>query len=405
MTSSPTLPLLREIFAGKRLLFTGATGFLGKVVLARLLCELPDVRQLVCVVRTHAGEADEHSDCARERFVREVLRSPAFGPVRERFADVDIESWVGEKLLPVSGNLGEPGFGLSDDTLARLRAGTVDAVVSCAGLVDFEASLEEAYGTNVLGPRHMIQLAHAVGARFALHVSTCYVPGRCDGSHSEGPVALDWTPSGRDGFSLEREVRELAEVIEDVHRESLRQDAERTQLEEARALLEREGISQTEANLQEALEDARARWLRDRMRAEGLDRAERLGWPNTYSFTKCLGEQIIASEAAWLPYTILRPSVIESAERFPFPGWNQGVNTSAPLVYLAKQGFRGWPVAPDHTLDVVPVDWVADAVLVNLGRGLHAPAAAPPVVRTWRSSEWARRCAVKSSVSPSKSTT
>ncbi len=44
-----------------------------------------------------------------------------------------------------------------------------------------------------------------------------------------------------------------------------------------------------------------------------------------------------------LNVTVVRPAVIESALRDPFPGWNQGVNTSAPLTYLAGRGYRFYP--------------------------------------------------------------
>jgi 1-acyl-sn-glycerol-3-phosphate acyltransferase len=367
------LPPVAELLAGRRLLLTGATGFLGKVALARMLCEAPELARVTCLVRA------EDEESARRRFVREVLRSPAFDPVRQRHGDDAVEGWLGSRLVPVAGHLERPGLGIGDAARAALR-GAVDAVVSCAGLVDFEASLEEAYETNVLGPTHALDLARESGARHLLHVSTCYVPGRCDGHHGEDPIVPDWTPDGV-GFDAEREVAEIRELLESIHREVRRQDAERACLEEARSALEREGRPATEANLAEAVEEARARWLRDRLRAEGLDRAERFGWPNTYTYTKSLGEQVLTRRRGALPVTVLRPAVIESALRFPFPGWNQGVNTSAPLIYLAKRGVRGFPFDPQLVLDVVPVDWVADALLVTVAAALQDPKAAPPVVQ------------------------
>ena len=48
------------------------------------------------------------------------------------------------------------------------------------------------------------------------------------------------------------------------------------------------------------------------------------GWPNTYSFTKAMGEMLINSFRDGIPMVILRPSVVESSYSQPFPGWIQG---------------------------------------------------------------------------------
>ena len=36
-------------------------------------------------------------------------------------------------------------------------------------------------------------------------------------------------------------------------------------------------------------------------------------------------------------------------------GWNEGINTSAPLIYLINQGPLGVPAGEDSVLDVIPV--------------------------------------------------
>ena len=68
-----------------------------------------------------------------------------------------------------------------------------------------------------------------------------------------------------------------------------------------------------------------------------------------------------------LDVTVVRPAVIESALRDPFPGWNQGVNTSAPLTYLAGRGYRFYPAKAELVLDVIPVDLAAHAMIPILG--------------------------------------
>jgi Male sterility protein len=66
--------------------------------------------------------------------------------------------------------------------------------------------------------------------------------------------------------------------------------------------------------------------VRERLREGGMSRAEHWGWINTYTYTKSMGEQLIA-QTSGLTYAIVRPSIVESSIRFPFPGWNEGFTT------------------------------------------------------------------------------
>jgi len=54
----------------------------------------------------------------------------------------------------------------------------------------------------------------------------------------------------------------------------------------------------------------------------------------------------------------VRPSIVESSERTPFTGWNEGINTSGPLSYLLGTTFRQLPSNERKCLDVIPVDMV-----------------------------------------------
>src|SRR6516162_504250 len=89
-----------------------------------------------------------------------------------------------------------------------------------------------------------------------------------------------------------------------------------------------------------------------------MKRAQRLGWPNTYTFTKSLGESILARRGSDLPIAVVRPSIVESSTRSPFSGWNEGINTSGPLSYLLGTNFRQLPSNEKKCLDVIPVDMV-----------------------------------------------
>ena len=69
---------VRESLAGKRLLVTGVTGFLGKVLVAFLLHELPELGRITVLARGRRGQSPA------ERVRRIAERSPAWRPLRAR---------------------------------------------------------------------------------------------------------------------------------------------------------------------------------------------------------------------------------------------------------------------------------------------------------------------------------
>lgn len=49
------------------------------------------------------------------------------------------------------------------------------------------------------------------------------------------------------------------------------------------------------------------------------------GWPNTYVFTKAVAEMLVEQLKGDLPVVILRPTIVTSTFKEPFPGWSEGV--------------------------------------------------------------------------------
>lgn len=56
-----------------------------------------------------------------------------------------------------------------------------------------------------------------------------------------------------------------------------------------------------------------------------ITRAKLHGWPNTYVFTKSMGEMLIGNHRESLPLVIIRPTMITSTLSEPFPGWIEGL--------------------------------------------------------------------------------
>jgi fatty acyl-CoA reductase len=106
---------------------------------------------------------------------------------------------------------------------------------------------------------------------------------------------------------------------------------------------------------QVAGDDAEQKNERKAMKELGLARARKFGWPNTYVFTKALGEMTLARElAAGVPGVIVRPSIITSVQKEPLPGWIEGTRTiDAILIGYAKQSLSCFLADLQLTMDVV----------------------------------------------------
>jgi fatty acyl-CoA reductase len=81
-------------------------------------------------------------------------------------------------------------------------------------------------------------------------------------------------------------------------------------------------------------------------------------YPNTYTYTKQLAEQILEKECGAVPLAIVRPSIVTAALREPFPGWIDNLNGPTGLIAGGGKGFiRIFKVeSSDFVTDLIPVD-------------------------------------------------
>lgn len=56
-----------------------------------------------------------------------------------------------------------------------------------------------------------------------------------------------------------------------------------------------------------------------------MSRAKVYGWPNTYVFTKAMAEMLVGEMKGNLSVVIVRPTIVTSTFKEPFPGWVEGV--------------------------------------------------------------------------------
>jgi thioester reductase-like protein len=347
-TRHPERLSVRKALAGKKVLLIGVTGFIGKVWLANTLLDLPEIGKLYLLIRR------QKSNPAQKRFEKMIEESPVFDPLFEKYGD-RLGALLAEKVDVVEGDVSQPAIGL-DSELATKLSQELDLIINSSGLTDFNPDLRDALAVNVDSAYHLVEFIRNSDHAALLHLSTCYVAGQRDGRVGER-VRPNYTPAGVPAFDAEREWGELHDLVETAEK---RAEGPEVTEELRKQALEKEHAAKglSGSALENQIRKNRVRWLKNYLTEEGKKRANNLGWPNTYTYTKSLAESLIAKHGDGLPIAIVRPAIVETSVEKPFRGWNEGINTSASLSYLLGTAFRQLPSNERKRLDIIPVDAV-----------------------------------------------
>ena len=335
---TPPPKRIRERLAGHHILVTGSTGFLAKAFVEKLLRTVDTVGGIHLLVRSRGGANSGGSP--EKRVLREVLGSSAFDRLRAKMG-AGFATLCDEKIHVVGGDLTKERLGLDRKAYLELT-GKISLVVNSAATVTFDERMDLAVELNALGPGRLLQFAKDCGNIPFMHVSTCYVCGARTGTILEDFSAPECSREalprlGETGeFDLDAIVESMrAEAKEVRHRFGADTDACRKQLVEA-----------------------------------GMNRAHTSGWNDTYTFTKWLGEQHLVRDHGDVPLVIFRPAIIESSFEEPIPGWIDGLRMADPIIIAYGRGkVSEFPAVGDIPLDLIPVDFVANAMIATLPVG------------------------------------
>ncbi|EAY93690.1 hypothetical protein OsI_15478 [Oryza sativa Indica Group] len=172
---------IAERFRDKTILITGATGFLGKLLVEKILRVQPEVRKLYLLVRAPDAIA------AEERVLTEVVGNGLFDVLREQYG-AGFHSFIKEKIYALPGDVTHENFGLESYDILQLSQ-KVDIIVNGAATTNFMERYDVALATNTTGVVHLCQFAKQCdNLKMVLHVSTDtwgYGDQRNDGSHKQ----------------------------------------------------------------------------------------------------------------------------------------------------------------------------------------------------------------------------
>ncbi|XP_044952964.1 probable fatty acyl-CoA reductase 5 isoform X1 [Hordeum vulgare subsp. vulgare] len=324
--------MIAEYFRNKSVLITGATGFLGKILVEKILRVQPDVKMIYLLVRAPDAVA------ARQRVETEVVRRELFCLLRQRHGS-GFDTFVTERVVVLAGDVTCESFGIEAKKLRELRlTDELNIIVNSAATTNFYERYDKALDVNVMGVKHMCDFAaRCPNLEVLLHVSTAYVAGE---KHGMVPERLFM-----DGETL---------------RDGIHLDID------AELRLARDLRNQMEADNDI---DMLPKFKRKAMKDLGLTRARHFGWPNTYVFTKSMGEMMLGQMTCGgdVSVLIVRPSMITSVQSDPLPGWLEGTRTiDMILIGYAKQSLSCFLADLDLTMDVMPADMVVNAMMAAM---------------------------------------
>nr|WP_090596797.1 HAD-IB family hydrolase [Auraticoccus monumenti] len=320
---------------------TGVTGFIGEQILWKVLTELPGTTPAVLVRR-------KGSTPARDRVVA-LLKKKIFTELRE--AAGGAEELLEARVRVIEGDL---------PNVPALPA-DLDVVLHCAGDVSFDPPIDQAFRTNTIGTRALMEqmLAAVTGpdgertkVPHYVHISTAYTAGRRRGAIREAAHEHDVDPQAETeaGLAMLELVEAQSRTSEQLTR--LRKEAERVHRQA--------GYLTTAADT----ERRRKEWVQKKLVEAGTERARSLGWTDVYTFTKALGEKVVAEVGKDIRVSVVRPAIVESSWKHPYPGWIEGFKMAEPLILAYGKGqLPEFPASPDSVVDIVPCDFVVNAIV------------------------------------------
>ncbi|XP_070391759.1 fatty acyl-CoA reductase 1-like isoform X2 [Dermacentor albipictus] len=154
-----------SFYKDRVVLITGGTGFVGKVLLEKLLRSCSGLERVYLLVRSKKGQEPQ----ARHE---EIFKSPIFEHLKQEQPEVF------EKVTVLAGDLVQPDLGLSAYDRATL-VDNVSVVFHSGAAIKFNEPLRKAVEVNLLGTRRVLDLCRQMPNICALvHVSTAYC--NCD---------------------------------------------------------------------------------------------------------------------------------------------------------------------------------------------------------------------------------
>ncbi|KAI7885881.1 hypothetical protein K492DRAFT_141202 [Lichtheimia hyalospora FSU 10163] len=312
-------PSVVDFYAGKTVLLTGSTGFVGKAVLWKLIQSLgSSIGKIYLLIRSGSNKRSKIGRPA-DRIKNEILNNKAFLDLRSDMGEAVFDEII-QKVQPITGDIISPDLSLSDQD-REMITNSVQVFIHCAATLDYHERLDLALETNTLGTLRLMDLAdECVKMESFVHMSIAY-----------------FNPNMPDGYIQERvypmEIGDPEELLKEI------------------VGLELQDIPKMTQRIMQA-------------------------FPNTYTFTKFLTEHLIlkrvdynrveeaqGGKKQW-PIAIVRATQVGAGAYEPLPGWVDGITGTNGSIFLLGHGIQVLQTDIGHMpADIIPVDYLARVAL------------------------------------------
>ncbi|XP_049883821.1 putative fatty acyl-CoA reductase CG5065 [Pectinophora gossypiella] len=283
-------------FTNRNVLITGGTGFMGKVLVEKLLRKCPDIGQIMLLVRQKKGKTPKQR-------LEELFNDALFEKL------LKLRGGIGallSKMTLIAGDAGAPDLAISAADRQTI-VDNVHIVIHAAATIRFDEELKKAVMLNVRGTKLMLELAkECKNLLLFIHISTAY----CH-LHEKLLEEKPYPPP-----------------------------ANPHQIIQAMEWMDEETVAALTPKLLSKL-------------------------PNSYAFTKALGEALVVEAMQHIPAAVLRPSIVIPIWQEPVPGWTDNINGPTGLLIGAGKGvIRSMYCKSDSYADYLPVDVFINGIMI-----------------------------------------
>uniref|UniRef100_A0A0N4ZAD3 Fatty acyl-CoA reductase n=1 Tax=Parastrongyloides trichosuri TaxID=131310 RepID=A0A0N4ZAD3_PARTI len=161
MEKKETESAVAKSFVGSNILVTGFSGFLGKVLVEKLLFDCPDIEGVYCLIRVKRGQKPQ------ER-LSELVKGTLFNRIRSK------DPSILNKIHVVEGDLLQPNLGLTEESISFLQE-KISIVFHCAATVKFDDILRVSLTMNLIGTHKLVEICKKMkNLKCLVHASTAY---------------------------------------------------------------------------------------------------------------------------------------------------------------------------------------------------------------------------------------